>query len=122
MRLLVAFLLILSGSLSAATIDGKWKSAVTGGGGHEKTFVEVVELKADGGKLTGTFSRGMNDSNPLEDGTIDGSKVKFYVTMPAMNGERRRCKFEGTLKADTLDLDMTIQGGPTWQRVFQKSK
>src|SRR5262249_31880583 len=103
-----------------APIDGQWKAAISGDRG--KSFEEVLSLKLDGAKLTGTFSRGKGDQNPIENGTIEGNNVKFFVTMPAVNGEPARCKFEGSLKGDQLVLQMSIPRGPVFDRTFQRVK
>ena len=78
--------------------------------------------KVEGPKLTGSFSRGKEDRNAIEDGKIDGDKVKFYVTMVAVNGDRARCKFEGTMKGDVLELEMTITNGPTMEKAFKRAR
>src|SRR5215475_8259870 len=50
---------------------GKWTGEQQGRGGTQPV---TLELKADGGKLTGTMTTGQN-AVQISDGTVDGSKI-----------------------------------------------
>lgn len=117
---IVCLVILLCVTLLGAAIDGQWKTTIKGD--HGRSFEEVLDFKVEGAKLSGTFSRGKEDKNPIEDGSVDGDKVKFFVTMVAINGDRARCKFEGTLKGDALELEMTIANGPTMEKMFKRAK
>ena len=107
-------LLAVAFAAVAADIGGKWVAQVAGRNGtQEVTF----NLKADGGKLTGTVTGGMGGRGgggapqPVEisDGKIDGANVSFAVKVEA-NGQTRVTTYSGTLSGDELNLKQTRQG------------
>jgi hypothetical protein len=96
----------------AADVTGKWVYEQPGRGGGNPTPV-TLNLKADGGKITGTQSRAGRDGNmmesPIKEGKIDGNNVSFKVTMQ-MGGNEITSDFVGTLEGDALKLKVTRPG------------
>ena len=92
--LTIAMTLCLAGAAMAADVTGKWVSErkmPAQDGGAERTMTTTMNLKAEGGKLTGsvTTSMGGGQQQPrsvdITDGKVDGSKVSFklvFYTMP----------------------------------------
>lgn len=70
-----------------------------GGGGNENTLV----LKQDGTKLTGSLTGGRGGEQQIEDGSVDGTAIKFAVTRE-FNGNKFTTHYEGTVDGDTLKL------------------
>ncbi len=70
-----------------------------GGGGGETTLV----LKQDGEKLTGTLTGGRGGEMKIDEGTVDGNKIKFAVTRD-WNGNKMTTNYEGTVDGETLKL------------------
>jgi hypothetical protein len=102
---------LLSMSLLAADIDGKWVLESQGQNGKQ---TQTLTLKADGGKLTGTMDNQgtvVDGKVNINDGTIDGSKVAFTVVRD-MNGTQVTRKFSGTMGAAELKLKAEAAGGP----------
>src|SRR5262249_38259090 len=78
MNKLIMLALAVGTSLAGADVAGAWRFSVISFG--EEMGSARLELKADGGKLTGTL-------NELKiEGTVQGDSVKFTATRP--NGEK----------------------------------
>ena len=91
----------------AAAVDGKW----TWKGGQNQDQVMILEVKQDGEKLTGTLTRG-DQQTEIKEGTIKGSDVAFVVVR-TVNGQERRHSFKGKLDGDTIkgEIAFTTQNG-----------
>jgi len=106
---LVTALLFAFGAVAlAASIDGKWTGQVEGPQGTmDVTFV----FKAEGEKLTGTYSNSFGEST-IEEGTIKGDAVSFKVVRE-FNGNKFTFAFSGKLAGDELKLTRSFVGeGP----------
>ena len=66
-----------------------------------------MELKIDGGKLTGTMTTGQN-AVQIADGKVDGSKISFTTTQ-SRGGNDVQVTWSGEINGDELTL--TRQGG-----------
>lgn len=103
-------LLALAFAASAADVSGKWVFEQPGRGGGNPVKV-TLNLKAEGGKLTGTYSRPGRDGNVMDaqisDGKVDGNNVSFKVATPGGGGNTMTSEFTGTLSGE--DLKLTIQ-------------
>src|SRR5215510_16331868 len=75
--LLFATLLAMSTLVFAQGVAVKWTGEQQGRGGTQPV---VLDLKADGGKLTGTLQTGTNAPVQIADGKADGMKVSFTTT------------------------------------------
>ena len=77
-------------------VDGKWEIVINSPMGAQKA---TLDLKADGGALTGTQSAAQG-SGPLENGKVDGNAVswsaKITTPMPLT------LDFTGTVDGDKL--------------------
>src|SRR6516165_3778478 len=62
---------ITSAADTPANVAGTWNIKLSGEAGSAN---QTIELKQDGGKITGTF-KGPRQSGPLE-GTVDGNTMK----------------------------------------------
>jgi hypothetical protein len=84
---------------------GKW---VAKDGDNEM----ILDLKASGSKLTGTFENTqMPGAIEIKDGKIEGNKISFdYVRQ--MNGQDFQVKWTGTLSGDEIQLKRELGGGP----------
>jgi hypothetical protein len=93
----------------AAAADGKWTWMQRGGQGGGEVAV-VLELKADGEKLTGTLTRGDMKSE-IKEGTIKGADLAF-VTIRERDGQQFKTNYKGKLDADKIvgTIINTIQG------------
>jgi phage head maturation protease len=97
----VLIALVASIALMAADVSGKWTFEQQGRNGSQTV---TLNLKADGGTLTGTVSGGMgrggNAEQDISDGKVDGNNISFAV----------KREFNGTVDGDTIKLDVTRPG------------
>ena len=92
-----------------APIDGKWvaKMEMRGGkkqGGAATTLELTLNLKSEGGKLTGTVSGGAGRRAPtqtIENGKIEGGRFSFTTVQKGKQGETK-FTWRGTVKGDQL--------------------
>src|SRR5262245_9267402 len=82
-------LLALSFAASAADVSGKWVFEQAGRQGGNPVKVTLT-LKAEGSKLTGSYSRPGRDGAMMDaqisDGKVDGNNVSFKVATPGGGG------------------------------------
>ena len=76
---------------------GTWKWSVERNG---ETFDLTLKLKLDDGKLTGTLTRGDQETK-IEDGKFKDGEVSFAVTNER-NGQKFTRKFSGKVSGDTI--------------------
>jgi hypothetical protein len=108
-------LFALAFAAMAADVTGKWVGQVQGrNGAQDVTF----NLKADGGKLTGTVlggggGRGGGGGAPqpreISDGKVDGANISFTVKAE-FNGQTRVTTYSGTLAGDEIKMKQTREG------------
>ena len=105
-------LLALAFVAAAADVTGKWTSEQPGRNGGAPR-VTTYDLKAEGGKLTGTVTAAMGRGEPtpiqITNGKIDGDKISFEVTRD-FNGTPFTTKYEFTAKGDTMTGKVTRPG------------
>ena len=96
MRIAAALMtLLLTVSAFAADATGKWKASMEGPNGQmELTF----NLKAEGGKLTGTMGE-----LPISDGKVDGDNVQFTVET-----DQFKVVHKGTISGNDMKLKVEI--------------
>jgi autotransporter translocation and assembly factor TamB len=106
--------LVASIALMAADVSGKWTFEQQGRNGSQTV---TLNLKADGGTLTGTVSGGMgrggNAEQEISDGKVDGNNISFEVTRD-MGGNSFTMKYEGVVSGSEMKLKITrpdFQGG-----------
>ena len=92
----------------AQSVDGKWSGEVQGGRGPQMVN---LTLKADGGKLTGSVM-GRGGENPIQEGTISGTALKFKTQQQGRGGGTPvTLNWSGTLKGDEIAMSRKAEGG-----------
>jgi len=103
-------LLAVTLCLMAADASGKWMFEQQGRGGSVQV---TLNLKVDGGALTGTLSRPGRDGNametPISDGKVDGNTISFSVKRE-FNGNSFVIAYRGTLDGDSLKIEISRPG------------
>jgi len=104
--------LMLAGCLAtmtmmAADATGKWTAEMPGRDGNTQTV--TMNLKADGGAITGTVSGRRGDSE-ISQGKVDGNTVSFDVVRE-FNGNKMTQHYVGTLDGDTIHFTIKMEGG-----------
>jgi len=90
---------LLTVNVLAADVTGRWSGRFrVDGGDHD--VPQLLILKQDGNKLTGSGGPDATEQYPIENGTVTGDRVQFEIT----TGE---WKFSYDLKAD----GSTMKGG-----------
>jgi hypothetical protein len=105
----------------AQSVDGKWAGEVQGGRGPQMV---TLTLKADGGKLTGSVT-GRGGENPISDGTISGTALKFKTQQQGRGGGNPvTLNWSGTLKGDEIAMSRKAEGGdaPAQDFVLKREK
>ena len=91
----------------AQSVDGKWSGEVQGGRGPQMVN---LTLKADGGKLTGSVM-GRGGENPIQEGTISGTALKFKTQQQGRGGGNPvTLNWSGTLKGDEIAMSRKAEG------------
>ena len=109
--LAMGLLLAFCAAALAAGIDGKWTGQVQGPQGAMDI---TIVLKADGEKLTGTYTSQLGEA-AIKDGSIKGDAVAFKVERE-FNGNKFTLKYTGKLAGDEIKLTRTFDGeGPGGQ-------
>jgi hypothetical protein len=104
--------LMVAGCLAAVTMlaadaTGKWTADMPGRDGN--TMTVTMNLKADGGALTGTVSGRRGDSD-ISNGKVDGDTVTFDVVRE-YNGNKMTSHYAGKLDGDTIHFTIKMEGG-----------
>jgi hypothetical protein len=100
---LAAVVVAFAGMAGAARAEdkadpkGTWKWTVNFGGNEREM---TLKLKLDGDKLTGTLSRGDQESK-IEDGKFKDGKVSFKVTRER-DGNKFTITYSGKVSGDTI--------------------
>ena len=103
-------LLAVTLCLMAADASGKWAFEQEGRNGPVQV---TLNLKIDGGALSGTLTRPGRDGNametPISDGKVDGNNLSFLVKRE-FNGNTVVTTYKGTLDGDNLKIEITMPG------------
>ncbi|MBI3683748.1 MAG: hypothetical protein HY235_25520 [Acidobacteria bacterium] len=91
-------------SALAADVTGKWKYSFTTPNGD--TRESVLNLKADGSKLTGAVESARGNVE-IKDGTISGDQLSFSVVRN-FGGNEVTIKYKGKVEGDTMKLTMNF--------------
>lgn len=102
MRILLV-LTLFTASLFGADVTGKWTAETEGRNGEKRT--QIITLKADGDKLTGTVATGQGAGRDITDGKIKGDEISFTVTG---NNDR---KMNYTGKVEGGEIKFKVEGG-----------
>ena len=103
-------LLVVCLAAFAADVTGKWTFEQQGRGGNPTTV--TLNLKADGGKLTGSVVRPGRNGNmeaQITDGKVDGNNISFK-TSQQMGDNTMTTEYSGTVNGDSISLKVTRPG------------
>jgi len=107
---LTTILLAATLCLLAADAGGKWAFEQEGRNGPVQV---TLNLKTDGGVLSGTLTRPGRDGNametPISDGKIDGNNISFAVKRE-FNGNSFVTTYKGILDGDSMKIEITMPG------------
>ena len=107
-RVCAIFVCMFAIAVIAQSVDGKWTGEVQGGRGPQPVN---LTLKADGGKLTGSVM-GRGGENPIQEGTISGTALKFKTQQQGRGGGSQvTLNWSGTLKGDEIAMSRKAEGG-----------
>ena len=85
---------------AAAGPTGKWKVVAKDAEGN--TMGAALDLKADGGKLTGNIAMDNGDAAPISEGKLDGDALSFKIIAGegafVINGKLAGAEVKGTYK------------------------
>lgn len=106
--LTIAAVLVATGVVSAQGVAGKWTGETQGRGGVQQI---VLQLKVDGGALTGTYQQGEQPAAEIKEGkVVDASTITFKRTVMGRGGEVT-IEYTGKLSGAELTLTPMFQGG-----------
>ena len=106
----------LTAAGAAESVAGTWSATVdTPQGPFSFTLVLAFD-KA--GALTGSMLNEFIGSAPLKDGTTDGTKVFFKVSLPGGGDGPLTISYVGVVKGDELVLTSTIVGAAGGSQTF----
>jgi hypothetical protein len=77
-RVLVLVVLLVVGAV-AADVTGTWSGTFKVSGGDHST-PQLIILKQDGNKLPGSAGPDAGEQYPIENGKVEGDRVRFEVT------------------------------------------
>ncbi|MCU0249285.1 MAG: hypothetical protein MUE61_03690 [Vicinamibacterales bacterium] len=114
MRQAITFALFVAFTAVAAAqspADGKWTFTMDSQMGQ---VAGQVDLKADGGKLTGTFTLDGGRTLQITNGTVSGSDLAFDLVRDRPSGGTMTYNMAGKLDGDTINgVARTDMGGQT---------
>ena len=92
----------------AADVTGKWTFETQGRNGPQ---TQTLNLKQDGGSLTGSLAGGRGGEVQISDGKVDGDNVSFNVVRE-FQGNKITIKYNGTISGDEMKLTIEAGRGP----------
>lgn len=98
---MIAMMAFTALTMFAADASGKWSGEVEGRNGQKRT--QTFNLKADGGKLTGTMVGPGGREVNIEDGKVSGDDISFAVTLE-MGGNTRKIPYKGKVAGDEIQF------------------
>jgi hypothetical protein len=107
-----AFLVAFASAAAAQSpADGKWTFTMDSQMGQ---VAGQVDLKADGGKLTGTFTLDGGRTLQITNGTVSGSDLAFDLVRDRPSGGTMTYNMAGKLDGDTINgVARADMGGQT---------
>lgn len=100
----LAALTLATASLFAADLTGKWVAKMQTPNGETRDM--VMNLKAEGEKLTGTVG-GMRGDAPITEGKIAGEDVS-WVVVRNFNGNEMRQEYKGKVAGKEMKLSVSF--------------
>lgn len=95
--------------LVGADVTGKWKGEATGRDGRTREV--VLELKTDGGKLSGTMIGPMGREFPISEGKVDGDQISFTVDRE-FGGTAVKLQYNGKVEGEEIQLKVRRDAAP----------
>ena len=92
-----------------ADVTGTWRGETTGRDGRTREI--VLDLKADGSRLSGTMRGPMGREFPISDGRVEGDQVRFVVVFDS-GGNDVKLHYTGKLEGDELQMKSQREGTP----------
>lgn len=106
--MVVAALVIPAAVGAQSGAAGKWTGETQGRGG---TQTIVLQLKVDGGTLSGTFQQGDQPAAEIKEGkVVDASTITFKRTVQGRGGEFT-IEYTGKISGAEMTLTPMVQGG-----------
>lgn len=105
---IVMGLLLLAAPVFAADVDGTWTGTVSTPMGD---LPVQYEFKADGTTLTGTTLGFDGAAIPIKNGTVDGDKISFAVTLD-FGGMPLDLTYTGVVTAGEIKMTGDFMGMP----------
>jgi hypothetical protein len=109
----IALGLCLAVSAFAADVTGKWTATLKTPDGQD--MQQVIDLKQDGNKLSGTIETPMGQM-PISEGKVDGDAISFTIEMNDM-----KIVHQGTVSGDEMKLKIQF-GDQTFEMTAKRSK
>src|SRR4029453_8737354 len=110
LSLLLVVLAFAAIAASAQTgVAGKWVGELSAADGHGVSQPVTIELKLDGGTLSGTVIEGSLEARPIQSATVEGTTLTFR-TIRNFGGSDINVNWKGELKGE--DLALTREIGP----------
>lgn len=103
----LASIALLAVSAFAADVTGRWKTSFTMPNGN--TREGVLNLKADGDKLSGTMEGGRGGAASITDGKVSGDDISFAITRN-FNGNEVKINYKGKVSGNSMRLTMEFNG------------
>ena|SRR5579863_319189 len=100
-------LMLLASAAFAADVTGKWVGQAPGRGGETQEV--TINLKVDGGQLTGSVTTRRGDA-PISEGKIDGDDITFAQVME-FNGNSVKLLYKGKVSGDEIKFTREREGG-----------
>lgn len=82
-----------------ANPTGTWKWTVTF---NDQSFEQTLNLKFEGGKLTGTMVGRNGTETPITDGKFENGQITFKIVRER-NGNQMTTNYSGKLVGDTIE-------------------
>lgn len=100
MRLLIALFTLSFALLAEGSPDGEWTWKVASPFGELNA---KAVMKSEGGKLTGSFWMSETRKLEIENGTVDGDKIKFTLKRDRPTGGTLTYEMTGTVNGDSIE-------------------
>jgi hypothetical protein len=103
MKMLICLLLLTGLTLSAGELTGKWsgKFDITTEEGELKNDSAVMNLKLDGGKVSGTAGPNEDQQWAIRNGKLEAGKLTFEV-VPEGDNDKGLLIFDLAFDGDTI--------------------
>lgn len=102
----LAVLLVTAIAWAASPPEGKWVGEAPGmDGSPAKT---TFEFHVDGDKLKGNVILSSGTNYPIQDGTVAGDDIRFYIVVPM--GRDTKLIYTGKVQGDEIKFTREMEG------------